>query len=205
MFGLASAGQGALDWRPPVQRGDLHLLAGGASPGCVAIVDGYFHDRLAVGHWELRDLLAQGWIVWGLSSMGALRAVEMNHMGMKGFGRVFDYYRARPETPDDEVALLHGPAPEYAPISEPLLHLREALDCLRREDFIRSGTHDVILAELEGCWFGDRRVTWVLQRVAALESPVLAVRSRERLGDFSEFCIKTHDLTAFLEMRPWEH
>ncbi len=195
----------AFDVRPPVRRGDLRSLAAESPPGCVAIVDGVFHQQLAVAHWEVRGLLSRGWSVWGLSSMGALRAVEMEQMGMRGFGRVFEYYREHPDTPDDEVTLLHGPAPDYVPISEPLVHLREALACLCREGLIKPSTQDRIVTELTSRWFGDRQLAWVIQYIAAIESSAAGISVRARLGDFAEFRLKAHDLTCFLETRPWEH
>jgi len=45
----------ALDVRPPVRRGDLHGLAAESPPGYVAIVDGLFHQELAVAHWEVSE------------------------------------------------------------------------------------------------------------------------------------------------------
>src|SRR2546423_1317132 len=81
--------------RRPVRRGDVaRLVASRKKPGTMAIVDGVFHDSLAVGHAEIRDALARGWAVWGLSSMGAIRAREMSHVGMRGFGRVYARFAA---------------------------------------------------------------------------------------------------------------
>src|ERR1700730_15150065 len=76
--------------RRPVRRDDIaRLVRGRRKPGVIVIVDGVFHDTLAVGHAEIREALVRGWRVWGLSSMGAIRAREMAHLGMRGFGRVF--------------------------------------------------------------------------------------------------------------------
>ncbi|WP_425300876.1 TfuA-like protein, partial [Nocardia wallacei] len=33
---------------------------------------------------EIREALEAGWSVWGLSSMGAIRAAEMRLLGMRG-------------------------------------------------------------------------------------------------------------------------
>jgi hypothetical protein len=59
--------------RPPVRRLDVaKLTAAERRPGIIVIVDGLFHDTLAVGHAEIREAMRRGWRVWGLSSMGAL-------------------------------------------------------------------------------------------------------------------------------------
>ena len=106
---------------PPVARGDVdRAVRAAAAPGVLVVVDGVFHlSSLAVGHLELRDALAAGWTVWGLSSMGAIRAAELEGEGMRGFGRAFARYRDDPDFRDDEVALLHEPTPPYRELSEP--------------------------------------------------------------------------------------
>ena len=124
---------------PPVKRRDLSNFlskAGRRRPGVVCIVDGVFHDRLAVGHVEIRDLLERGFRVWGLSSMGAIRAREMQSLGMRGFGRVFELFNAGSDFQDDEVALLHEPTSPFRSSSEPLVHLRAALDHLVSADLV---------------------------------------------------------------------
>src|SRR5580700_6059608 len=106
----------------PIRRHDIDaLLAERRQPGIVVIVDGVFHDTLAVGHAEIRTALGLGWRIWGLSSMGAIRAREMSSLGMRGFGRVFERFMAEEDFQDDEVALLHEPNAPYRPVSEPLV------------------------------------------------------------------------------------
>ncbi len=70
---------------PPVKRGDVEKLISEREPGAMAIVDGLFQQCLSVGHAEIRSAVAAGWQVWGLSSMGAIRAYEMRNMGVRGY------------------------------------------------------------------------------------------------------------------------
>src|SRR5207248_10056382 len=67
---------------PPVKRGSVEAIVGSSDPGTMIIVDGQFHQCLSVGHVEIRVALKTGWEVWGLSSMGAIRAYEMRDLGM---------------------------------------------------------------------------------------------------------------------------
>ena len=102
--------------RPPVKRRDLSNFLAKVRrqrPGVICIVDGVFHDRLAVGHAEIREALERGWRVWGLSSMGAIRAREMQSLGMRGFGRIYELFNTGRDFQDDEVALLHEPTAPY--------------------------------------------------------------------------------------------
>ncbi|PZG47085.1 hypothetical protein C1I98_13750 [Spongiactinospora gelatinilytica] len=102
--------------RPPVARGDL--LGERWSPGDTAVViDGYYRERLSVGHKELLWLLGEGVTVIGAASMGALRAAELSPYGMRGVGGVFDSYVSGEIDGDDEVAIVHGPAEVGYPAS----------------------------------------------------------------------------------------
>lgn len=95
--------------RPPVARGDL--LSETWSPDDTAvIIDGYYREKLAVGHKEILWLIDEGVHVVGAASMGALRAAELSPYGMSGAGTVFDMYATGEVDGDDEVAVLHGPA-----------------------------------------------------------------------------------------------
>src|SRR5262245_43068291 len=94
-------------WLPPVQRGDVERLTKTEPPGDMAIVDGVFHHCPCVGHAELRCALEAGWRIWGLSSMGAIRAAEMHIHGMVGFGKVATAFLDDDSLRDDEVTLLH--------------------------------------------------------------------------------------------------
>lgn len=95
--------------RPPVSRGDL--LSEGWSGGDTAVlIDGYYRERLSVGHKEILWLLNVGVTVIGAASMGALRAAELSPYGMSGAGSVYRMYAEGEIDGDDEVAVLHGPA-----------------------------------------------------------------------------------------------
>ena len=73
------------EYRPPVKRGDLEDLAGFDT---VVIIDGQFGQSLSVTPKEILALIDSGVSVVGASSMGALRAAELDSFGMKGVGWV---------------------------------------------------------------------------------------------------------------------
>ncbi|MCK2220391.1 TfuA domain-containing protein [Actinomadura sp. ATCC 31491] len=110
--------------RPPVARNDL--FTEDWTPGDTAVVlDGYYRERLSVGHKEILWLLAEGVRVIGAASLGALRAAELGPYGMRGVGEVFRLYAAGEIDGDDEVAVLHGPAEVgYPPGTVALVNLR---------------------------------------------------------------------------------
>ncbi len=181
--------------RAPIRRGDVDLLRD-REPGLLVIADGYFHLRhLAVGHAELRDAIAAGWEVWGLSSMGAIRAAELRSLGMRGFGRVFQTYVDDPAFRDDEVTLLHEAEPPYRAFSEPLVHIRAYLAAQVAADTLAPSLAEDILTTLRRRWFGDR----TLAALRAMLPPELAAN----LGRLDGHQIKSQDLSELLSQRPW--
>jgi hypothetical protein len=191
-----------LQVRRPVRRGDIaQLLASRRKPGLVVIVDGVFHDTLAVGHAEIRQALERGWQVWGLSSMGAIRAREMAHLGMRGYGSVYERFVTEPDFQDDEVALLHEPTAPYRPVSEPLVHLRAAAAHLASRGIVADGEARDAIEGLKSRWYGERTI----RRLAhALRSARGGSAALEReLDDFDRFRTKAIDLARFLAERPF--
>jgi hypothetical protein len=105
---------------PPVRHGDLITLRPG--PGdTVVILDGLFHTCPPIRHKEILAALADGALVLGAASMGALRAAELHPYGMIGIGRVFAAYRDGLITADDAVTVQH--TEDGRPLGEPLVNL----------------------------------------------------------------------------------
>ncbi|SFN21833.1 hypothetical protein SAMN04489713_101734 [Actinomadura madurae] len=133
---------------PPVAAGDLLGLPL-AEGDVVGVIDGYFHQRMAVRHKEIFAALAGGVRVLGASSIGALRAAEMDRYGMEGVGQIYADYRAGLVVGDDEVALLHGPAEAgYPAFSQPLVNIRATLAAAAREAVIEEDEGDRLIGVL---------------------------------------------------------
>jgi hypothetical protein len=126
----------SLEWReamerlqarylPPVRRGDLpRAIADGAR--AIGMIDGEFGQSLAVSVMEIRAALQGGVKIWGGASMGALRAVECQAVGMRGVGWIFKKFADGSLRADDEVALLFD-ARDYRPLTIPLVNVRWAI------------------------------------------------------------------------------
>ena len=87
----------------PVRRGDV-LRDIDSGVHTIGIVDGFFHQSLAVSVSEIMDALRCGVVVYGAASMGALRAAELVDFGMRGCGRIFETIRSLGLFRDDLVA-----------------------------------------------------------------------------------------------------
>lgn len=92
-------------YKRPIKRGDLsHDLK--ENPDIIGIIDGVFHQNSAVGHREILSALEKGIKVYGASSMGALRASELDSLGMEGIGYCYEQYASGNVTSDDDVAVM---------------------------------------------------------------------------------------------------
>jgi hypothetical protein len=189
---------------PPVRRGDIAQLCKTDRGGVVVIVDGTYHRYPAVAHAEIRTALEQGWEVWGLSSMGAIRAAEMSSLGMKGFGVVYEAFAEDENLPDDVVALVHADEPPYTPVSEPLIHIKAYLKDLIDNGLIDSAQYREVIAKISCTWFGNR--TLPALRTLLSRSGVDATQLEEslrRMKHFQRYRVKCHDFKKFLVARPW--
>lgn len=114
------------DYRPPVAFGDIYSLIG-SSVTRVLIIDGLFYGTSAVWQREIVEAMTQGIRVYGCSSMGALRAAELQLEGMIGFGQVYKWILDSTITGDDEVAVAHEPTLPYRQLTIPLVNIRYGL------------------------------------------------------------------------------
>jgi len=187
---------------PPVARGDIQMIASEGKPGLITICDGIFHSYPAVGHFEIVEAMKKGWEIWGVGSMGAIRASELQDFGMHGFGESFENFIQDPDFPDDEVALLYDQTFPYAPQSEPMLHLRKFLDKLVAIKCITAIEASHIKGVLSDSWFGVRTIPKTLQLINVLAPRSL--RDATTTGeDFDQFRTKSQDLIRYLTTRPW--
>lgn len=197
---LADAGVRHL---PPVRRGEVARHASACEqPGVMIICDGVFQVSPAVSHRELCDAIDAGWQVWGVSSLGAIRAHELRHEGMRGFGGVYAMFERFEDFTDDEMCLLHCPEAPYFPVTEALVNLRHALDQCGQELGIADSAATTALATLRALWFGDR--THERIRSVLLDEGRMAPEAVDRLLVWlTEHRLKTLDLAHLLRAQPW--
>ena len=95
------------DYRDPAKKGDfLRLSQATDEKKSIGFIDGVFlHDYppspIEVYHLATRKNIE----LIGASSLGALRAVELEKFGMKGIGKIFQLYKNGTINADDEVAV----------------------------------------------------------------------------------------------------
>jgi TfuA protein len=148
------------EYRPPIKRGDLAQL--GPEVNRIGIIDGEFYQSLAVSPKEILPFLDRGIEVYGSSSVGALRAVELRTYGMVGIGRVFQMYKDRIIDGDDEVALTYDPD-TFRPTSEPLVNIRQALELAQKDGLVNAELAEGLIKHLKKLYFPLRSYTVVAQ------------------------------------------
>ncbi|MDD1724506.1 MAG: TfuA-related McrA-glycine thioamidation protein [Methanospirillum sp.] len=142
------------DYHPPVRRVDLPGIIS-ENPRIVGIIDGVFFEEAAVGHREVLAVLKAGITVVGASSMGALRAAELEPFGMIGIGEVFRMYRDGIIESDDEVALMCDPVTNVA-FSEALVNVRITCRAAVAAGAVSQADADVIIGTGKDLWYPDR-------------------------------------------------
>jgi hypothetical protein len=123
----------------------------------ICLIDGYFDHRPSVRHKELMLVLSRGIPILGASSIGALRAAEMNAFGLVGIGAIYRAYASRRLLADDEVALVHGPERwDWRALSLPLVDCRAILHQGFRSGFLAAEEAREALRAAQAIHYTDR-------------------------------------------------
>lgn len=169
-------------YRPPVRRGDLETAVL-EKPKILCIIDGLFFQDCSVGHREILKLLKAGTEVYGSSSMGALRACELEPFGMKGIGKIYSMYRDGIVESDDEVALACDPFTNGA-VSDALVDMRVNFERAVCEGIISESEENILIEMASSLYYPKRTYRKVL---------------KEARGDVSEETLL--QLSAYLKER----
>ena len=141
-------------YKRPIQRGDLGQALK-EHPDIIAIIDGVFHQNSAVGHKEILNAMKNGVKVYGASSMGALRASELDTLGMTGAGYVYNQYATGEVDSDDDVAvMLDGETLEA--ISVPLINMKYVFENAVSEGIITDDEKEELLKTAKKTYYPKR-------------------------------------------------
>jgi hypothetical protein len=180
---------------PPVQQGDLLRLRD-LDPSVVAIVDGAFFQVPSITHKEILLTLERGVRVLGASSLGALRAAELDVFGMEGVGEIYRLYKRGVIDGDDEVALAHAESVDgYAPMSEPLVNIRHNLSRARKRGLISRAAESAIVGATRKLHFTQRSYAAAATHAPDSQRDSLAEFFRKQAED-----VKRSDALALLQV-----
>jgi hypothetical protein len=180
---VASELDGRATCRGPAGRGDVYR-AQEEGARAILIIDGYFEHRLTVWHKEILWALFRGVRVYGASSLGALRAVELEPFGMRGVGRVFEWFRNGDLEDDDEVAVVHAPPEQgYKARSEAMVNIRATLAEAARRGRLSTAMVDTLVAAAKSRFYPERTLPGLLAAARGLGAEVEATLTDAMQGE----------------------
>jgi hypothetical protein len=150
---------------PPASQGDILLAAHAFRPRAMVLIDGQFEDRPSVRHQEILWALANGIVMIGAASIGALRAAELYPFGMTGVGVIYRWYRRWPLAPDDAVAIQSAPRElGFVPLTDAMVDLHATFSLMARTKSISQLERDRLTDIARSMNFRDRSLRTVLAK-----------------------------------------
>ena len=150
------------DYRLPAKKGDLLQLIP-KEVDIVGLIDGYFLQDYPPTPIEVYNLVRKRNVkVFGSSSLGALRAVELGKYGMIGIGKIFRLFRDGILESDDEVAVTFTDYTNYK--SEALIDIRYNLFLAQKYKIIDNRTGSSILKVSKQTYFPYRTYEDILDK-----------------------------------------
>ncbi len=147
------------EYRPPARKGDLSRVGN----SIVGLIDGVFLQDYPPTPIEVYTAIAKGARVFGAASLGALRAVELERLGMVGIGKIFRLYKQGKIEGDDEVAVTFE-GRDYSLHSEALIDIRYTLYHAYRAGVISKDTRRSLVKIAKGIYFPYRSYEAVISK-----------------------------------------
>lgn len=144
----------------PIKRGDLGQALK-ENPDIIGIIDGVFHQNSSVGHKEILNVIDNGITVVGASSMGALRASELDSLGMIGIGYVYKQYATGKVASDDDVAVMLD-SESLEALSEPLINMDYVFNNAVNENIITPDEKDELIKIAKSTFYPKRNYSQTL-------------------------------------------
>jgi len=184
---------------PPAQQTDLLTATVNHRPDVIGLIDGVFLHSLSVWHKEILYALDQGILVYGASSMGALRAAETAEFGTIGVGEVYRQYASGELLDDDEVALAHAAADQgYKKLSEPMVNIRATFAAAEAAGLVDGDQRRQLDAIAKEMYFAERAFPAILRAARSAGLPPAVADELSRFVKASYVDLKKQDALALL-------
>jgi hypothetical protein len=147
-------------YRPPCKQGDIVSDVVNFNPTRILLGDGVFRENLSPWHKEITYALQYPGVkaIYGFASMGALRAAELDWLGMIGIGKIYEWYRDAVTEDDSEVAVSYAmreshDGPLYYVNTVPLIDIRAGIEAVEPK-FAAQALE--FLEQMRGVFYMDR-------------------------------------------------
>lgn len=177
------------DYRDPAKKGDfLRLSHTSDEKKYVGFIDGVFlHDYppspIEVYHLATRKNIE----LIGASSLGALRAVELEKFGMKGIGKIFQLFKSGIINADDEVAVTFVRDKNILQ-SEAMIDIRFNLFLAYKKGIITKHTKKRFVKIAKNIYFPFRNYEDII-KLAQKQYPSI----HDELENFRDYILKNRD------------
>ena len=167
----------------------------------ILLIDGYFYHRYALTIFEILVALLEGVNVFGASSLGAIRAIELGAYGMRGQGYVHEVLSAQKVVQYHLVAQTYDSSDQ--PLSIPPIALHRFLEQAEVDHLVDAETRQRCMNLVEGLHFSELSFgrafrAWEASETIRIETVRELAALFERLGA-DAFDVKRHDARALLE------
>ncbi len=169
------------EFLPPAKKGDFIKLSLISEKKIIILIDGVFLQDYPPTPIEVFQVVNKNnFQVYGASSLGALRAVELEKFGMKGYGRVFEIFKKNIINSDDEVAVTFDNS--YNLLSEAMIDIRYNLFLAFKKGIIDKETKQLITRTAKKIYFPFRSYENIVKKSIELYSD-----RRDTIEDFHNF------------------
>ena len=169
------------EFLPPAKKGDFIKLSLTSEKKVIILIDGVFLQDYPPTPIEVFQVVNKNnFQVYGASSLGALRAVELEKFGMNGYGRVFELFKKDIINSDDEVAVTFDNS--YNLLSEAMIDIRYNLFLAFKKGIIDKETKQLITRTAKKIYFPFRSYENIVKKSIELYSD-----RRDTIEDFHNF------------------
>jgi len=169
------------EFLPPAKKGDFIKLSLTSEKKIIILIDGVFLQDYPPTPIEVFQVVNKNnFQVYGASSLGALRAVELEKFGMKGYGQVFELFKKNIINSDDEVAVTFDNS--YNLLSEAMIDIRYNLFLAFKKGIIDKETKQLITRTAKKIYFPFRSYENIVKKSIELYSD-----TRDSIEDFHNF------------------
>lgn len=169
------------EFLPPAKKGDFIKLSLISEKKIIILIDGVFLQDYPPTPIEVFQVVNKNnFQVYGASSLGALRAVELEKFGMNGYGRVFELFKKDIINSDDEVAVTFDNS--YNLLSEAMIDIRYNLFLAFKKGIIDKETKQLITRTAKKIYFPFRSYENIVKKSIELYSD-----RRDNIEDFHNF------------------
>ena len=151
------------DFRPPAKKGDFINLNLLSEKREIVLIDGVFLQDYPPTPIEVFQVINnKNFEVYGASSIGALRAVELEKFGMKGIGKIFELFKKNIVNSDDEIAVTFDS--DYNLLSEAMIDIRYNIFLGWRKGIIDKETKQIMIKLAKRIYFPFRTYENIIKK-----------------------------------------